>query len=159
MRVRSDLASPLIAALYLVLLPIWGLLLASELSSPAPRALFVVGYAALALVSVGQVPRGLTIARQRVDADAVGLRLRGIGGFAVAWTHVESLALRPRKVGANVLVVLRPGHAVRSEYLVTRTRRRSIGVEPDQVDALAAVAASQGVQVEAGPATPPAPWS
>ena len=103
---QSDLSSPLIAALYLALLPIWGLLLASELLAPAPRMLFVVAYGALAAVALLQVPRGLVIARQRVLADGEGLAVPGIGGFALGWGDIEKLVLEPRRRGANVTVVV-----------------------------------------------------
>ena len=144
---RSDVSAPLIAALYVAMLPIWGLLLTLELSAAAPRPLFVLGYGALTVVSVIQFPRGLTIARQRVDADAAGLRLRGLGGFSVAWSDVATLTLRPGNVGANVVLGLAPGHAVRSQYLVNRTLKRPVGIEADAVDALVALAVQGGVEV------------
>jgi hypothetical protein len=144
-RVSSDLRSPLIATLYVLLLPIWGLLLIMQLSSPAPRTELLVIYGVLVVLSAIQLPVGLGLGRQRVEADAAGVRLLGPIGFTAAWADVESLRHTPHRAAANVAVTMREGSRMRAASMILRTRVRHIGVQPEQVEPLFALAAAHGV--------------
>ncbi len=144
-RVSSELRSPLIATLYVAVLPIWGLLFLLQVMSPTPRTELLVIYGVLVVLSAIQLPVGLGLGRQRVRADAVGVRLLGPIGFAVAWADVESLEHTPHRTAANVTVRLREGRRMRAASMVLRTRVRHVGVEAEKVPPLVALAAAHGV--------------
>ncbi len=154
-RVDSTLSSPLGAAIQVAMLPIWTLLLIMQLSL-IDKTWWLIGLvAAMTLYAVPQLLKGLVIFRQRVEADAAGVRLRGLGGFDVPWEAVQSLGAVARARSNNVAMVLKPGRTVRSDQLLWRTRLRGFGVDPAQVEALKRLAAARGVPVsDALPASP-----
>lgn len=155
-RVRSELNSPLGAAIQIVMLPIWGLLLIMQLSR-IDKVWWLVGLvAAMTVYAIPQFLKGLVIFRQRVEADAAGVRLTGLGGFDVPWSAVDSLGAVAVARSRNAVLVLAPGHTVRSDQLLWRTGVRGFGVQPDQVAALKRLAASQGVAVSDAVVSPPA---
>nr|NLI49137.1 hypothetical protein [Propionibacterium sp.] len=146
-RVDSTLSSPLGAAIQVVMLPVWALLLIMQLSL-IEKTWWLIGLvAAMTLYAIPQLLKGLVIFRQRVEADAAGVRLRGLGGFDVPWESVQSLAAVARARSNNVALLLKAGHSVRADTLLWRTRRRGFGVDPTQVDALRRLAAARGVPV------------
>ena len=145
--VTSDVANPVLAAVYLLVLPVWLLIFVLQLGTEGPNRLpLLVASGALLALSVSQFFKGLALFRQRVEADAAGLRLRGVGGFAVPWEGVEALdATRVR--GQNLRLRVRAGHEIPGDFVVLRSRTRGIGVEPDAVDPLRELAAAHGVRV------------
>ncbi len=148
-KVTSDLASPLIAAVYLLMLPIWVLVFVQQLGdTSANRTLMLVVCGVLIVVSATQFLKGLGLARQRVEADAGGLRLLGLGGFDLLWADIVSITVTVKPRTGNVVVRLAPERTVPSEMLVGRTAVRRFGVHPDAVEALKALASGHGVSVE-----------
>ncbi len=153
--VRSTVTSPLAAAIQVVMLPIWGLLLIMQLSR-LDKAWVLTGLVAgMTLYAVPQLLKGLVVFRQRVEADAAGVRLQGLGGFDVPWSAVQSLGAAPVARSRNAVLGLRPGHTVRSDQLLWRTRVRGFAVEPGQVAALKRLAAAHGVAVSDSLVAPP----
>ena len=143
----SDVANPVLAGVYLLVLPVWLLILLLVIGSEGPaRWPMLAGSAALVAFSVPQFLKGLALFRQRVDADAAGLRLRGVGGFTVPWEHVEALEAR-RVRGQNVRVRVAPGHEIPGDFVLVKARVRGIGVAADAVGPLRARAAAHGVRV------------
>lgn len=152
---NSTLSSPLAAAVQVAMLPIWGLLLIMQLSL-IEKVWWLVGLvAAMTVYAVPQLLKGLVIFRQHVEADAEGVRMAGLGGFDVPWSAVRGLAAAPVARSRNVIVALHPGHTVRSDQLLWRTRVRGFGVEPGQVAALKRLAAAHGVPVSDSLLAPP----
>lgn len=146
-RITSNYSSPLGAAIQIVMLPTWALILILQLSR-AEKTWWLIGLVIAMLVfSVPQLLRGLVILVQRVEADAAGIRMRGLGGFDVPWSAVRSLKAVAATRSNNVTMVLQPGQTVRSDLLLMRTGTRSFGVDPAQVAGLTRLAAAHGVQV------------
>lgn len=144
--VTSDLASPLIAALYVLLLPVWLLVLAQQLGAGANSALVVVS-GVLVVASVPQFLKGIGLFRQRVEADAAGIRLSGLGGFDLPWSDVVSITITTKPRTGNVLLKLAQGRTIPSDAVIACTGHRRVGVQPQALPALRSIAQDHGVSV------------
>ncbi len=154
-RVVSDLYGPVIGAIYVLMLPIWLLLLLNTWSSTRPdRTVMLVACLILVVASLTQFVKGLMLFRQHVEADDAGVRLTGLGAFDVPWDDVESVSVVPLPRTGNVHITLRPGVKVPSDYVLWRSGKRRVGVLPEKLDALTRVAAAHGVQVTTPQARP-----
>ncbi len=147
-QVVSDLHSPLIGVAYLALLPLWLLLFVKQVNSADAASPWTALYAAGVLFSIAQFWRGLGLLRQRVRADARGVRMEGLGGFDLSWSQLASLKGQSRPRAGYVVMTLRDGQKVTSDYLIGRARTRRFEVKPDALEPLLVLAARQGVTVE-----------
>lgn len=150
--ILSDLMSPVVSAVHLLMLPIWLLIFVQQQSSPNTTGYFVaIGMVALSVPFFG---KGFIIFRQRVLINGDGITMGGLGGFSVPWSDVESLALTPAPRTGNLLINTRLGIKLPTDMVVGKTSRRRIGIAPEHVQDVVDFAKRHNITLLASPERP-----